>query len=225
MAKYAVLAMPESAEYYLGQQTLDSLDHKQLNYFKTTQLPVTRQKSIQTALATLCHATGNCPTYQLNFRKSPAIGANAFALLGGQIIITDELIALAENDNEIVAVLVHELGHIQQRHALRQTLQGTISGLLIVSITGDASSLAASLPTLAITMHYSRDLETEADNYALHALQTSCIPTQAFATMLMKIEKSMSEKSISVPEIISSHPDTKARIQPFLTANSRCTQS
>ena len=215
MAKYAVIATPVEVENYLGKQTLDALDHKKMGYFEATKLPIARQQAIQTALTALCEKTHNCPPYQLNFRKSPVLGANAFALPGGDIIITDELVSLTKEDNEIIAVLAHELGHVKGRHALRQTLQGTISGLIIVSITGDANSLAASLPTLALTMRYSRELETEADNYALQALKTTDIPTESFASILLKLEKISSGIS-SVPEIVSSHPDTKARILPFL---------
>ncbi|MDD1605495.1 MAG: M48 family metallopeptidase [Methylococcaceae bacterium] len=224
MAKYAVIATPASVEKYLGKQTLETLDHEKIGYFAITSVPVARQNAIQTALTTLCEKTGDCPAYQLNFRKSPLIGANAFALPGGDIVITDELIALAKNDDEIIAVLAHELGHVKGRHALRQTLQGTISGLIIVSITGDANSLAASLPTLALNMRYSRDLETEADDYALQALKTTCIPTESFANILLKLEKVSGGKSVSMPEIVSSHPDTEARVIPFLKDRSKpCT--
>lgn len=222
MATYAVNATPASVEKYLGKQTLDTLDHEKLGYFETTSVPVTRQNAIQTALSSLCEKIGNCPTYQLNFRKSPAIGANAFALPGGYIVITDELIALAKNDDEIIAVLAHELAHVKGRHALRQTFQGTISGLLIVSITGDADSIIANLPVLVLNTRYSRDLETEADNYALHALKTTCIPTESFANILLKLEKAAGGTSVSIPEIISSHPDTKARVIPFLKNVTTC---
>lgn len=216
MAKYAVMATPVSVEKYLGKQTLETLDHEKIGYFATTSLPVTRQNAIQTALTTLCEKIGDCPIYHLNFRKSPIIGANAFALPGGDIVITDELITLAKNDDEIVAVLAHELAHVKGRHALRQTFEGSISGIIIVSITGDASSLIANLPVLVINTRYSRDLETEADNYALQALKTTCIPTESFANILLKLEKSSGSKSVSIPEIVSSHPDTEARVIPFL---------
>lgn len=219
LAKYAVEATPLSVEKHLGKQTLETLEQEKLGYFFPTTLPVTRQATIQNALTTLCKKTGDCPDYQLNFRKSPLIGANAFALTGGYIVITDELIALAKNDDEIIAVLAHELAHVKGRHALRQTFQGTLSGLLIVSITGDASSIAAGLPTLMLNTRYSRDLESEADNYALQALKTACIPTEAFANILLKLEKSSNNTSVSVPEIVSSHPDTEARVAPFLQSS------
>jgi Zn-dependent protease with chaperone function len=73
-------------------------------------------------------------------------------LPGGYLVITDELIDLAKNNDEIVAVIAHELGHVKGRHALRQTLQGTVSGLIIIAITGDVSSIASGLPALMMNM-------------------------------------------------------------------------
>ncbi len=221
VAKYAALATPVSMEKDLGKQTLDSLDSKRLGYFEASKIPMAKQKDITAALAAMCTKTNNCPAYQLNFRKSPIIGANAFALPGGYMVITDELIDLAKNNDEIIAVLAHELGHVKGRHALRQTLQGTISGLIIIAITGDVSSIASGLPALMMNMSYSRELETEADNYSLQSLKTACIPTKSFATLLLRLEKSHGGGG-SMPEMISSHPDTKARIVPFLKEHSHC---
>ena len=215
IAKYAALATPASIEKDLGKQTLETLDHEKLGYFVTTKISLAKQKEIEGALVAMCAKTQECPTYELNFRKSPTIGANAFALPGGYMVITDELIELAKNNDEIVAVLAHELGHVKGRHALRQTLQGTVSGLIIIAITGDVSSVASGLPALMMNMSYSRDLELEADAYSLKSLRAACIPTKSFATLLMQLEKSHGGGG-SMPEMISSHPDSKARIIPFM---------
>ncbi len=220
-AKYAAMATPPSIEHDLGKQTLETLNHEKLGYFTVSKLPIAKQQAIQNALTALCKKTNDCPSYQLNFRKSPALGANAFALPGGYLVITDELVALAKNDDEIIAVLAHELGHVKGRHALRQTLQGTISGLIVIAITGDVSSIAAGLPAIMLNMSYSRELETEADIYALQSLKTACIPTKSFATLLLRLETS--HDGTSVPELVSSHPDTKARIMPFLKSHQHCT--
>lgn len=220
-AKYAAMATPPHIENTLGKQTLETLERKELGYFAASELPITRQQTIQNKLTDLCKKVGDCPGYQLNFRKSPTLGANAFALPGGYLVMTDELVKLAKDDNEIIAVLAHELGHVKGRHALRQALQGTISGLIVIAITGDASSIAAGLPALVLNMSYTRGLETDADHYALQSLKTACIPTKFFATLLLKLEKSHGE--LSVPEMISSHPDTKSRILLFLKDDCHCT--
>lgn len=219
-AKLVALATPPAIEKDLGKQTLDALDHHQLGYFTASELSEAKKSAIQHALNDLCLKTGDCPSYQLSFRKSPEIGANAFALPGGYLVMTDELVALAKDNNEIVAVLAHELGHVKGRHALRQTLQGTISGIIVIAITGDVSSIAAGLPALILNMNYSRDLEIDADHYALKSLRTACIPTPSFATLLLRLEKSHGDAV--VPEMISSHPETKARVMPFLSKQPPC---
>lgn len=213
MAKYTAGILPVSVEQRLGQETLTTLDDPMLGWFQASKLTDAQKKSITQALQTLCSRTKTCPTYTLEFRKSPKIGANAFALPGGTVVMTDELVNLAKNNDELVAVLVHELGHVKNKHALRQTLEGTISGIVIIAITGDVSSIASSLPAMMLNMKYGRNLETEADEYALNALRQACLPTQAFATILLRLSKSVGGDT--VPEIVSSHPDTKKRVIPF----------
>lgn len=60
---------------------------------------------------------------------APQIGANAFALPDGTLVVTDELVELAgDNDDEVLAVLAHELGHIHERHGLRLLRTQGLSG-------------------------------------------------------------------------------------------------
>ena len=80
---------------------------------------------------------------RLEFRTIPDLGANAFALPSGIVVVTDDLVASAASDEELLAVLAHELGHIQHRHALRGVLQTSIIPLLLAAITGDPASVSA----------------------------------------------------------------------------------
>ena len=73
-----------------------------------------------------------------------------------------------------------------------------------------------------MNMSYSRELETEADIYSLEALKTACIPTKYFATLLLRLVTDHGGSGNSVPEMISSHPDTKTRIIPFLKEQQKC---
>ena len=220
IAKYVVMAIPSSLEKEMGQTTLETLDNKSFSYFEATKVPMARQRNIRVALENMCKKTNNCADFSLNFRKSDLIGANAFALPGGFIVITDGLVAIAKSDNEIIAVLAHELGHVKGRHAFRQMLQGTFSGIMIVAITGDFSSITSGLPAFMLNMHYTRDLETEADHYALQSLKTACISTLSYASILLRLEKIMHD--VAPAEIISSHLDIKTRILPFIRNQSQC---
>jgi len=229
-------ATSPSLEAKMGEQVLKGLD-TQFGYFMPSTINKARQASIETALKNMCTAFKSCPQYRLEFRQSEAIGANAFALPGGIMIITDDLIKLSKNDAEIVAVLAHELGHVKKRHAFRQSIQGALSGLILAAITGDVSSIASGLPGALMQMRYTRELENEADAFSLLALQKACIPPKAFADILLRLAKSRpdmksnSQKTTKadapdagnpVSDLLSSHPDTLLRIKPFLTAKTDC---
>ena len=244
LAEYVAKATPPSMEKKLGQQALDGLDSK-YGYFSPSKTAPARKASIAKALNQLCVALKDCPQYQLQFRAGGAIGANAFALPGGIMVVTDELITLSKNDHEIIAVLAHELGHVKQRHAFRQSLQGVLSGLILAAVTGDVSSVGSGLPAALMQMRYSREHEAEADSFALNAMQKACVPPRAFADILQRLQdqaygdakptkdeplkKGKSTKNTQtqkhtdgIPEMLSTHPDTQARIQPFLLAKLNC---
>ncbi len=238
LAEYVAKVTPPSMESRLGEQVLKGLDHR-LGYFSTSKVEKGKQDKIVLALEKLCDANA-CPAYQLHFRDGGLIGANALALPGGMMVITDGLIELAKNDDEIIAVLAHELGHIKQRHAFRQSIQGTLSGLVLAAITGDVSSLGSGLPAALMQMRYSRQHELEADTFALAALQQSCLPPRAFAEILFRLQnqhlgldKAKSKRKTKqkqppveaynpISDMLSTHPNTLERIKPFLEAESPC---
>ncbi len=235
LAEYVAKVTPPSMETRLGEQVLKGLDHR-FGYFSTSNIEKKRQNKIGLALETLC-GVNPCPDYQLHFRDGGLIGANALALPGGMMVVTDGLIEIAKNDDEIIAVLAHELGHIKQRHAFRQSIQGTLSGLVLAAITGDVSSLGSGLPAALMQMRYSRGHELEADAFALAALQQSCLPPRAFADILFRLQnqhigsdekKSKGKKGKQkeaynpISDMLSTHPNTLERIKPFLEAKSPC---
>ncbi len=266
MAEYVADVTPPSMEVKIGEQVLAGLD-SQVGYFSPSKVEPKRRASIIAELNKLCFKlkgptlkdsalTGTasskgmvvktCPEYRLEFRDGGdsdkgGIGANAFALPGGIMVMTDQLIRLSKNDTEVVAVLAHELGHVNQRHAFRQSLQGVLAGLILAAITGDVSSVASGLPAALMQMKYSRAHETEADMFALNAMQAACLPPKAFADILRRLQsqslgdensdnttkpqaknKPKPTKSDSVLEILASHPDTQARIKPFMAAKQDC---
>ncbi len=244
LAEYVAKATPPSIEKKLGEQALQGLDSS-VGYFSPSKADPARKASINAALKRLCDAIHDCPQYQLEFRDGGMIGANAFALPGGYMVVTDQMIELSNNDTEIIAVLAHELGHVKQRHAFRQSLQGVLSGLILAAITGDVSSLGSGLPAALMQMRYSREHEIEADDYSLSALQKACLPPKAFADILQRLQtqalgdvkqnsqsevtkKSQAKKPLpkknddAIIEMLSSHPDTQSRIKPFLAAKQTC---
>lgn len=214
-ARVAADALPAGVDAQLGRESLALMEGIHL---APSKLPQARQTALANQLAATC-AKQRCPAYRLLFRDGPALSANAFALPGGTIVVTDDLVNLAEHDEEILAVIGHELGHVEHRHSLRLALQSVGAGVVLVAITGDLGSvtdLAAGVPTLLLQRGYSRDMEREADAYALAWLVAACIPPSRFADLLGRIADKETDTGL-----LGSHPGTRERVTPFRTP-ARC---
>jgi predicted Zn-dependent protease len=189
-------------------------------YFEPSSLESEVQERLQTTFSRMTQATGEDYPFKLVFRSSEAIGANAFALPDGTIVITDDMVKLAQNDQQIMAVIAHEIGHVSHRHGLRRVLQHTGLSLMLIVVTGDIASvanLAAILPTLLLENSYSRDMETEADRYALSYMQLHGPKPENFAAIMTRLKQSY-EGDGKIAVFLSSHPDIDERIKPFLEA-------
>jgi len=211
LAEGVAHTLPASLENRLGEESLSLMESI---YLSPSALPAARQQGLAQQLDRLCKAQG-CPAHRLYFRASGALGANAFALPGGTVVVTDQLVKLAQHDQEVLAVIAHELGHVERRHSLRLALQSIGAGVLLVAITGDIGSfsdLAAGLPSLLLQSGYSRDMEREADGYALRWLNAACISPRRFADILNRLNKTTPD----AVGLLSSHPGTADRISPFL---------
>jgi len=155
--------------------------------------------------------------FQLHFRKSDRIGANAFALPSGDIVITDALLNIAENRDEVIAILAHEMAHVVKRHGIRRLFENSMVAVLIFSVTGDAtqfSQIATALPALLINSQYSRDFETEADLFAYQVMIENHIDPTHFTNILARIDVGY-EKHRGVSTFFSTHPATEDRINLF----------
>lgn len=220
LAERAALAVPPQTETTLGRETLHILDRALL---EPTRLDAADRAEVERLFGQVVNVLDATERpYRLELRRSPKIGANAFALPGGIVIMTDELVEMAGNGEEIAAVLAHEVGHVRHRHAMRQVIQDSTVGLIVATLTGDifsASSLAAALPTMLVDAKFSRDMEREADDVAVEYLRKQGQPVDHFATILNRMEQAFIEKHGGTAEegrptsYFSSHPATASRIE------------
>jgi predicted Zn-dependent protease len=173
-----------------------------------------RQKEIAALLRRAGEAAGAPDRFTLQMRDGGPIGANAFALPDGTIIVTDQLVQLAEQDEEILAVLAHEVGHVEGRHGMQRIAQSTALGMLLTLVTGDVSQVAAvvsALPAMLIEAGYSRDFEREADARAVSLLNAMGVPPSHLARFLERMQAKLGKES--GPSWLASHPPTKERMQ------------
>ncbi len=212
-AEHVAQKIPAPVVYNIGNGTLKTLDKVLL---KPTHLPLERQKQLESYFKSYIGTTDEWPKINVAFR-SGALGPNALALPNGTIVFTDALVELAENDDELLSIFFHELGHVERRHALRTVLQDSAFFLLVSAITGDAtaaSSLLAALPTMLVESNYSREMEVESDNYAYELMQRHGIDHAHFANIMERLLEKMPTDETTL-KYLNSHPQTLSRIEKF----------
>ncbi|WP_051361782.1 M48 family metallopeptidase [Solimonas soli] len=183
-AQLVARAMPDTLSRALSDQTMKLFDRHLL---KPTRLDANRTAELTGRLEDLRAPDGAQAAYRIEFRSAPTLGPNAFALPDGTIVLLDELVTLADNDEQIAAVVGHELGHVYYRHGLRLIAQNSAVGVLAAWWLGDVSALLAAAPTLLIQARYSREFESEADRYAAELMRRNGIAPSRLAELLRKL--------------------------------------
>jgi Zn-dependent protease with chaperone function len=211
LARIAADAVPEATIDELSRQTLAELDR---GFLEPSELAPDRAAHLQTLFQGLIGRKSPPAHYRLEFRRSERIGANAFALPSGLIVMTDELVRLAENDRELIGVLAHEIAHVENRHGLRMLFQNAGAFLLVSALAGDTISIAAagqSLPVLLIESGYCRRFEKEADRAAGMYLVRMGWGTASLQNLLARIAKNSPQHPAFT--LLSTHPNLEERIR------------
>lgn len=219
---------PHAWELRLGRMVLHNLDSAGI--FRPSQLDPAQQAAIRRDFAALAQGEA-APAYDLQFRR---LGVpNAFALLGGSIVLGDEIVTLAASNRDgLLTVLGHELGHVAQRDPAKSLLRGTLLSALAVWYIGDVSGLAASATGGIAALRYTRAAEHAADLYALRLMRAQGRSTRPAAALLRRLSPwldpaarpSGADKDgplpadrprFDLPEYLSTHPDIADRIELF----------
>lgn len=212
LAREIAFQLPSSITAELGAETLTLLEHSRV--FSDSQLPSEEQAQLQKMFAQIAAQQPSEFSYQLHIRNAAStMGANALALPSGDILITDQLVALAEHPDALRGVFAHEIGHVEKRHGLRMILQSSAYPLVITAITGDmtiAASVLAALPGWLLEAQYSRRFEIEADQFAQHYMQSQGLSTEHLAKLLRQLE---SKSGHEAHGWFSTHPSTESRIE------------
>jgi predicted Zn-dependent protease len=219
-ADFAARRLPLSVEASIGQRAAEFFDRGVL---QPSTLAPERQAHLESLFASIV-PQGDPRHYRLEFRAGGRIGANAFALPGGTVVMTDELVRLAGGDDALLGVMAHEIGHVEQRHILRRMISGTVTAAAATLLVGDASGLVAAVPATLADMSYSRDMEREADTYAVGLLSANGVALEPFAHLLEKLQGERGNGGAArrpdADAYLSSHPDTAERVRAIRAAES-----
>ena len=225
-------ALPQKTGEIIGANTLGFLDGF---LFEPSQLEEEQQKEIRNHFETKLVAkiiNEQSIKYAIHFRAwgegDDAI-PNALALPSGDIILTDKFVQMSKSQDEIDSVLLHEMGHVVHKHSLEMVTQGTLITAVVALFTGDASGAAdmgIGLGSLLLSTNYSRNNESEADQYAFEKMLQLGINPESFASIMGRItsqsnqikskqteSSNPSNKESSFIDYLSTHPNTQNRIE------------
>ena len=187
LAREVAFNLPPALEEDIAREGMSTLDRY---VFKPTSLTRERQEELRTLFGQMTTA-GVVPA-RIEFRDGRFLGANAFALPGGVVVVTDQLVELFKDDGPLAAVLAHEVGHLEYRHGTRHILQDSIASLLAAAVLGDVSSvgnLVATLPVMLSNTSNSREFEREADAFAFQLLKKTGRSPRLLGEALAALEK------------------------------------
>jgi Zn-dependent protease with chaperone function len=203
--------LPAAFSVMLSDQVMAWVDSK---WLRPSQLSQQRRDQLKLGFESLTANDPALPGAVLLFRHAGKGFANAFALPDGRIVVFDEMVELADDDAEVMAVLGHEAGHLKFHHGLRQLIQSSVVGVCVASYLGDFSLLLTGLTTLLIESSYSREFELEADDYGAALLQRSGGSAHTMALMLEKLDRESRKRDESETRLfssVSSHPEIAER--------------
>lgn len=236
----AVIAanMPAEVKQTVSAYTIKMLDD---GYFDESKLTKRQRQEVLKTFSRLKKNAGVSDAILL-FRGGMSMGANAFALPGGEIIVTDELVELSERPAEVGSVLLHELAHVKYQHGLRKMVESVSVYIFISLWIGDVEAMdnfSVLFLYALLDSKFSRDYERQADVFVLdYARDHSSEIASGFVGIMEKIESTrpgakmavnddLDQKASTEEELkrekktgelidyLSSHPITEERLEPF----------
>ena len=173
--------------------------------------------------------------YRFTVLDSPDI--NAFALPGGYIYINRGLMAYLASEEELAAVLGHEIGHVTARHSVRQYSQSQLMGILSAAVqmnSGRTAGDIANVASGALLAGYGREMELEADNLGAQYLYKDGYSTNGMMNVLSvlkdqeiyskEMSKKRGEESKNYHGIFVSHPSNDKRLKKILEEVNKTTK-
>jgi len=145
---------------------------------------------------------------------------NAFALPGGKMGVYTGMLKVAKNQNQLAAVLGHEVGHVLAQHGNERISQQQLTNVALAAAAGSGYLDTASMQALGlgaqigILLPYSRTHESEADIIGLDLMAEAGFDPRQSVKLWKNMEKAGGG---APPEFLSTHPASSTRIDSLLT--------
>ena len=158
------------------------------------------------------------PALRYRFRIVNSKEMNSLGFPGGSIYIYRGLLQIASNDDELAAIIAHEIGHVASRHGTAQLTRQLIVQAPIAIAAGltateawkeQLGKLGISLGIDAPFLRYSRDQELEAGLMAVRLMAGAHFDPNAFRTLLEKVNEAATGEAPRAPAFVFNHPQSE----------------
>ena len=207
-------------EHYVGRATAvvvlgsyPAYDRKEANEYLNT---------LGQTLAAFSDRPDTFGGYRFHLLDSDEI--NAFAAPGGMILVSRGMVKLCGNEEELAAVLAHEIGHIQFQHGVKAIKRSRLTSALTIISTAAAKeygteelsalteAFEGSINDVTSTLMnngYGRALEYEADTAAVTILDRAGYDPKALVRLLQKMQSHLKPGGL---DFAKTHPDPIKRV-------------
>lgn len=175
--------------------------------------PNPRDQEVVRTIGQKILASNKMESYPYTFKVLDSKEVNAVSLPGGPVYVFKGLLDLTEGDqDEMAAVIGHEMGHVNARHIAKMYTQGFWLSLIIgLGTRGQAQDLAR-LGEMIATLHFSREDEYEADRLGIKYSYNAGYDPNGAVRFFQKLQRLEGSKGNDLDAIMRTHPLTKDRI-------------
>lgn len=211
IANQVLHVVPESLDRRLGEKVLEGADAV---WLARSRLSSPRRTALTEKFEGAAERSAPGVNVNLVFRRMPkGAGFNAFALPGGTIVLLDGL-AQELDDDELLLVLGHEVGHVVHRDGMHAVVRSFGLAALASTVWGDFSTWAATFGATVQAQAHSRDAERAADTFMREFARRNSISADAEVRLWNHLRELEEESGGDpIPDWLSTHPDTEERIR------------
>ncbi len=146
-------------------------------------------------------------------------GINAFAMPGGKIGVFTGILDVADDQNQLAAVLGHEVAHVTQRHVVERanraatTQIGVVGAAAVLGAGQGGYQLLSMGAQLGLNLPFGRGQESESDTVGLLYMADAGFDPRASVTLWKNMDKA---QDLGPPEFLSTHPSSDTRIEDLI---------
>ncbi len=192
---------------------------------------ISQDKALNNYLSGVGKAMGkrsHRPEMPYNFQAVNANYINAYAFPGGSIAVTRGILLDLDSEDELAALLGHELGHVNARHAAKQQSKGMLAQLGVAALSvaassqgqwaGDLASNVGSIASGALLSSYSRDNEREADALGIEYLHRAGYNPNGMNDLMAMLNQESRSNPSAIELMFATHPMSSERVANVASA-------